>query len=237
VRFLRQRKEIDGNQIILEAISEGGWVAPVVAVRDPKIKSIVLLVGPALDYVSEIVNEVEENLKARGFAYDDLKKAVEFKRQALAMLKAGASLNNEGWEKFQAFVRPYRKEKWFRYVAEPEERSWAQKKLYLMSQVDTLQLWRRITIPVLALYGGRDLNVPAARNIAALDDALKNAGNRDYKIKLFPNANHNGLETDKARLSPDEQRYLQRLVPGIFTDRLNWVLSHAPPRRQPSERQ
>jgi pimeloyl-ACP methyl ester carboxylesterase len=232
VKFLRQRREIDGNQIILEAVSEGGWVAPVVAVRDPGIRSIILLVGPALDYVSEIVNEVEENLNARGLAGDDLQKAVKFKRQALAMLKAGAGLNDEAWEKFQAFVRPYRTENWFRYVAEPEQRSWAQKKLYLMSQVDTLQLWRRTTIPVLALYGGRDLNVPAARNVAALDEALRHAGNRDYKIKLFPNANHNGLETDKARLSPDEERYLHRHAPGIFTARLEWVLSHAPPRQR-----
>jgi pimeloyl-ACP methyl ester carboxylesterase len=237
VKFLRQRTEIDGNQIMIEAISEGGWVAPVVAVRDPKIKSIILLVGPALDYVSEIVNEVEENLKARGLEYDDLTRAIGFKRQALAMLKSGASLNDEAWEKFQTFVRPHRKEKWFRYVAEPEKRSWAQKKLYLMSQIDTLQLWRQITVPVLALYGGKDLNVPAARNIAALEDALKHAGNRDYKVKLFSNADHNGLETDKARLSPDEQRYLQRHVPGIFTDRLNWVLTHAPSRKQPSEKQ
>jgi pimeloyl-ACP methyl ester carboxylesterase len=129
VKFLRQRKEIDGNQIILEAISEGGWVAPVVAARDPKISSIILVAGPALDYVSEIVNEVEENLKARGLAGEDLNKAIEFKRQALAMLKEGAGLNDEAWEKFQAFVRPYRSEKWFRYVAEPEKKSWAQKKL------------------------------------------------------------------------------------------------------------
>jgi hypothetical protein len=65
-------------------------------------------------------------------------------------------------------------------VAEPEKRSWAQKKLYLMSQVDTPKLWRQITIPVFASYGGKDLNVPAARNIAALEEALQSAGNRDF---------------------------------------------------------
>jgi CubicO group peptidase (beta-lactamase class C family)/pimeloyl-ACP methyl ester carboxylesterase len=226
VKLLRQRKEIDGNQIIIEAISEGGWVAPVVAVRDPKIRSIILVAGPALDYVSELLNEVEENSKARGLGGEDLKKALEFKRQALAMLKEGAGLNDEAWERFQDFVRPHRSEKWFRYVAEPEKRSWAQKKLYLMSQVDTPKLWQQITIPVFASYGGKDLNVPAARNIAALEEALQSARNRDYRIKLYPNINHNGFETDSAVLTADQQRYLQRLPPGIFSDRLDWVLSH-----------
>jgi pimeloyl-ACP methyl ester carboxylesterase len=232
VKFLRQRKEIDGNQIILEAISEGGWVAPVVALRDPKIRSLILVAGPALDCVSEIVNEVEENLKARGLAGEDLKKAIEFKRQALAMLKEGAGLNDEAWERFQAFVRPYRSEKWFRYVAEPEKRSWAQKKFYLMSQVDTPKLWRQITIPVFASYGGKDLNVPAARNMAALEEALQSAGNRDYRIKLYPNINHNGFETDSALLTANQHRYLQRLPPGIFSARLDWIRRHVAPRKR-----
>ena len=235
VKFLRQRKEIDGNQISIEAISEGGWVAPVVAMRDAKIQSIILLAGPALDYISEIANEVEENLKARGLVGEDLKKAIEFKRQTLAMLKEGAGLNDEAWDRFQAFVRPYRSENWFLYVAEPEKRSWAQKRLYLMSQVDTPKLWRQIRIPVFASYGGKDLNVPAARNIAALEEALHFAGNRDYRIKLYPNINHNGFETDSALLTADQHRYLQRLPPVIFSDRLEWVLRHVPPRKRPDK--
>jgi pimeloyl-ACP methyl ester carboxylesterase len=161
-----------------------------------------------------------------------LKKAIEFKRQALAMLKNGAGLNDDAWKKFLEFVSPYRREKWFRYVSEPAKRGWAQKKLYLMSQIDTPQLWRRITVPVLALYCGKDLNVPAAKNISALDEALKIAGNRDYTIKLFPNADHNGLDTDKAVLTGDDFRYLQKLAPGALSARLDWVLNHVAPRKR-----
>jgi pimeloyl-ACP methyl ester carboxylesterase len=231
MQFLRQRREIDGNQISIEGISEGGWVAPVVAARDSKISSIILVVGPALDYVSEILNEVEENLKARGLDDDSVKKAIEFKRQALAMLKNGAGLNDDAWARFQEFVSPYRREEWFRYVSEPQKRGWAQKKFYLMSQIDTPKLWQRITVPVLALYCGKDLNVPAAKNIRALDDALKIAGNRDYTIKLFPNADHNGMDTDKAMLTPDDFRYLQKLASGVFSARLDWVLRHVRQRK------
>jgi uncharacterized protein len=223
MRFLRQRPEIDGNQISVEANSEGGWIAPIVATRDPKLRSIILIAGPALNYVSELLNETEENAKARGLGGEDLSKALTFRREALIMLQNGAGLNDQAWDRLQAFVRPYRNEKWFRYVAIPEKTSWAQRKLYLMTQLDTAPLWRTVTIPVLALYGGKDLNVPAARNVTALTEALKSAGNRDYEIKVLPNANHDGLETDKALLTDDQVRYLQGYAPGYFEARLKWV--------------
>jgi pimeloyl-ACP methyl ester carboxylesterase len=226
VRFLRGRQDIDRNQISVEGDSEGGWVVPVVAARDAKISSIVLGAGPVLDYVSELLNEVEENSKAHGRGGDDLKHALEFNRQALAMLKNGADQNDATWKRFQAFVHPYRNEKWFRYVALPERRSWDLKKLHLMSQLDTMSLWRRVTIPVLALYGGRDLNVPAEKNAIALESALKSAGNRDYTIKIFPNADHDGLDTDTRVPTADQLRYLQRYVPGYFSTQLDWVLAH-----------
>ncbi len=178
VRFLRQRNDIDPDQIGIEGDSEGGWIAPVVATRDPRIKFVVIWAGPAMDYVPELMNEVEENVKASGLSGDELKNALEFKRRALVMLADGAGLSDEAWAKFQVFVGPYRNEKWFSYVGEPEHRGWPQKKLYLMAQIKSSELWRQVKIPVLALYGGKDLNVPAAKNVTALTQALTAAGNQ-----------------------------------------------------------
>ena len=128
--------------------------------------------------------------------------------------------------KFQAFVDPYRNEKWFPYVSEPKERGPAQKKLYLMSRVRSSEFWGRVKIPVLALYGGKDLNVPAPKNVTALTQELNDAGNRDYMIKVFPDANHEGLEASSAMLDNEQVRYLQRQVPGFFDTLLSWMLSH-----------
>ena len=49
---------------------------------------------------------------------------------------------------------------------------------------------RRVSAPVLALFGGRDLQVPEAVNRARLEKALNDAGNRDVTIKVYPEANH-----------------------------------------------
>jgi len=61
----------------------------VVATRDPRIKFVVIWAGPAMDYVPELMNEVEENVKASGLSGDELKNALEFKRRALVMLADG----------------------------------------------------------------------------------------------------------------------------------------------------
>jgi len=226
VRFLRQRDDIDPDQIGIEGDSEGGWIVPAVATRDPRIKFIVIWAGPAMDYVPELMNEVEENLKASGLSGDDLRKALEFKRQAFAMLADGAGLSDHAWAKFQAFVGPYRSEKWFSYVSEPEQRGWPHKKLYLMAQIKSSELWRHVKIPVLALYGGKDLNVPAAKNVTALTAELTAAGNRDFTIKVFPDANHDGFETTDLMLDGEQMRYLRRLAPGLVNTQITWVLAH-----------
>ena len=62
--------------------------------------------------------------------------------------------------------------------------------------------------------------------MAALTQELKEAGNRDYTIKLFPNGNHDGLETSNVMLDNEQLRYLRRHVPGYFDTPLGWVLSH-----------
>lgn len=226
VRFMRQRNDIDPDQIGIEGDSEGGWIAPVVATRDPRIKFVVIWAGPAMDYVPELMNEVEEGMKARGLSGDELKKALEFKRRALTMLADGAGLNDEAWAKFQAFVGPYRNEKWFPYLREPEQRGWPQKKLYLMAQIKSSEFWRQVKIPVLALYGGKDLNVPAAKNVSALTQALTAGSNQDFTVKVFPDANHDGFETTDGMPDAEQARYLTRLVPGLVNTQITWVLAH-----------
>ncbi|HET9984704.1 MAG TPA: alpha/beta fold hydrolase [Longimicrobiales bacterium] len=47
VRWLRARPEIDPARIALLGHSEGGLIAPLVAARDPRVRAIVLMAGPA----------------------------------------------------------------------------------------------------------------------------------------------------------------------------------------------
>ncbi len=48
----------------------------------------------------------------------------------------------------------------------------------------------KVTCPVLALNGGRDLQVDSKINLPVIAAALKEGGNRDVTTKEFPNLNH-----------------------------------------------
>jgi fermentation-respiration switch protein FrsA (DUF1100 family) len=49
---------------------------------------------------------------------------------------------------------------------------------------------QQITIPVLAMNGGKDLQVPAEPNLAAIEAAFKASGNVNGKTLLLPGLNH-----------------------------------------------
>ena len=46
ITWLRARSDVDGSRIALAGHSEGGMIAPMVAVTDPKLRAIALLAGP-----------------------------------------------------------------------------------------------------------------------------------------------------------------------------------------------
>ena len=48
----------------------------------------------------------------------------------------------------------------------------------------------KVSCPVLALNGGKDVQVPAKVNLEAIDKALKAGGNKDVTVKEYPELNH-----------------------------------------------
>src|SRR6185436_8613003 len=73
----------------------------------------------------------------------------------------------------------------------------------------------KTTCPVLLLFGGKDLQVPVTQNQKPMEDALKKAGNQDYVVKIFPDANH--LFQEAATGSPNEYPQLPKeFVPGFL---------------------
>jgi fermentation-respiration switch protein FrsA (DUF1100 family) len=90
---------------------------------------------------------------------------------------------------------------------------------------DPATVLEKVTVPVLAVFGGLDLQVPAEENRAAIEKALERGGNKDGTVKLFPDANHlfqkavTGSPTEYAALPPE-------FVPGFLDTIGDWILAH-----------
>src|SRR5262249_22964651 len=50
--------------------------------------------------------------------------------------------------------------------------------------------WEKVSVPVLALWGGEDIQVPASMSRTIIERALVKGGNRDHTLLLYPVADH-----------------------------------------------
>ena len=192
VDFLRDQPNIEAIGII--GHSEGGLIAPIVALDNADVAFVVLLAGPGLPGADVLLTQTEELMSAEGapdsvvawrmdwnddviaIAASDLESgdaaAAMWERLTEAAVDAPAGM--EGLvtdagigEIVAAFTDP-----WMRFFL----------------AYDPAPALGQISVPVLAMIGSLDLQVSAAENIPALEEAL--SGNGDATVKTLPGLNH-----------------------------------------------
>jgi fermentation-respiration switch protein FrsA (DUF1100 family) len=83
---------------------------------------------------------------------------------------------------------------------------------------------RRVSAPVLAIFGGRDLQVPEAVNRERLEKALNDAGNQAVTVRVYPEANHLFMKAVTGQ--PAEYGTLPKtFVPSLLEDIATWILA------------
>ncbi|MEO6877293.1 MAG: alpha/beta hydrolase, partial [Gemmatimonadaceae bacterium] len=81
---------------------------------------------------------------------------------------------------------------------------------------------RRVHVPVLAIDGTLDNVVTAHENLGAINDALKAAGNADYRVLVVPKLNHS-LQTAVTG-SPSEAATLDETIsPPLLELLTSWI--------------
>jgi ketosteroid isomerase-like protein/pimeloyl-ACP methyl ester carboxylesterase len=234
VNLLRKHPNINAQQIGLWGNSNSGWVVPIVAARSKDVAFVISRVGSALQPHENILFEIENDARQRGFTEQEIKRAV-----ALRKMYHQAIITNTGWEQLRAEVERSRNERWFEA---------ARMGRFLTIQIppdaasltglrnpfvfDPVPFWERVTCPVLALYGEMDMNVPTTRSVPILDAALKRAGNKDYTITILPNANH-GLAEVPA-VSSSEPPRVRKYVSGYMDGIADWLLKRVSVSSRPS---
>lgn len=190
VKLLDARDDV--GDLGLLGHSEGAIIAPMLAVRNDAVKFIVTLAGPGVPG-SEILAEQNRALllaagappeiaEATASAARDLFAATkqsapddELREKMLALARAqtGGMMGDPPAEVIDAQLERLRSP-WMRHFLEH----------------DPAADLRQVTVPVLALLGGKDAQVVATQNAPAVEAALKEADNADATVKTIPDANH-----------------------------------------------
>jgi dienelactone hydrolase len=89
--------------------------------------------------------------------------------------------------------------------------------------VDPMPWIRTLRIPALWLYGGLDKIVPPRLSVQRLEPVAGEPG-RDFRIEVYPNANHALVETKTGLTS--EMLRSDRFAPDLFRDVGDWLRAH-----------
>lgn len=220
VSWLARRPDIDPSRVGLVGHSEGGTIAPLVAhaAGVPDIAFVVLIAGPAVPGAEVLTEQSRRIHQAMGLP----PAAVELNtaRQARHMRAVAANAGDEAAA--AAAVRALLEEEglppaviqqavqqispaWVRWFVAHDPRPW-------LAALD---------MPVLAIYGGKDLQVPADQNADSLRQTLPSA-----EIVVLPELNHL-MQTADTGLVSEYAAIEETIAPQALQTIVDWVAARS----------
>lgn len=184
----RSDRLVDPRRIGIWGFSNGGWTAPIVAVRRP-LGFMILKSAPAESLLSNIDFEVVQVMQHHRM---DAKKT---QRALVAWHAFEAALAGRGsWSDVQLAYANAKKQAWFEYsllLDIPLPPSAAMKAgLLNFITYDPAATLQRVVTPTLAVYGELDHNVDVGDSSALLRQYFAKSGMRDFTMRIYPHAGH-----------------------------------------------
>ena len=203
VAYLKTRDDVDPAAIGLAGHSEGGLIAPIAATRSNDVRYIVLMAGTGVTGERILYEQGALINRAAGATEEQIERNQELQRAMFDILKsepdrerAAAALTETVRAAFEAMTDAERAQAgiaddesldrvvnmqvtqfntpWFRYFL----------------TFDPATVIEQVTVPVLAINGEKDLQVPYEENLREIEAALQRGGNTDYEIHALPDLNH-----------------------------------------------
>ena len=183
VAWLKKHRAIDADRIGLLGHSEGGAIAPLVASRDDAIAFVVLLAGPGVPGADVIVEQVRAIAQAAGAPPAIAAQNAAMQRGLMDLL-----LKTPDDAAAQAAITAYFASHGAPAPAEPVIAQLLSPWYRHYIAHDPRPALRALKMPVLALLGGKDIQVTTAQNLPALREALQ--GNPRARVVELPGLNH-----------------------------------------------
>ena len=219
VEVLRSRDDIDAASIGLVGHSEGGIVAPVVANRT-SVAFVALLAAPVLPLGESLVAQQVALFEESGATAEE----IDGYRVLLESVLEAAT-TGQGWDEAEAAIRAVVQQQFEAMPTQTREAIPDEDAMVDSIVADEMARWRSpwfesfiqhdprsaivaLEVPVLALFGELDTQVPAPANSIAMSEAIGESSVPGYTIATIFSANH--LFQEAVTGSVNEYARLQR---------------------------
>jgi fermentation-respiration switch protein FrsA (DUF1100 family) len=185
VNLLKEHPAIDPGRIGVWGISQAGYVMPLALTRTDDISFMIVTGGPGMNSFDQMVYLIGQQFLCTGYSAQESNKIeanfaklfyadtyLEYRESKEYLIRFPYALNFTGIE-----ITP--QEEW-----SPEDYShWV--------YFNPIEVIEGTTIPVLSIFGEKDTQVDPFQGTAAYQAALEAAGNQNFRVELFPDADHN----------------------------------------------
>ena len=211
--------------------SEGGMIAPMVAINNKNVKFMISMAGPSLPIDSLMVLQNMAILKAGGasaelieatrrqarslYAYINNYNGINFETDLKSIILTqmqtnGADTSNQQVKDAALNQVAQFKAPWFRYFL----------------KYNPANNISKLKIPVLAINGEKDVQVSAKENIAAWQQLLTKGENKNFETMELPNLNHLFQETKSGSIA-EYGTLEQTFSPAVLKIMKDWILQNA----------
>jgi pimeloyl-ACP methyl ester carboxylesterase len=197
VKYLRTRKEVQKGKIGIAGHSEGGLIAPLAANRCSDVNFIILAGGPAVPGDEIVLLQSELIARKSGIPEDKIKEEYESNKKAFDAIKS-AKDSLQASERLDNLFNGMYNNLPASEKSKPEysKENFAQMKKAFLSKwfinfikYDPRTELVKLNIPVLAMFGENDLQVPPSQNKGEMEKALKKDKSK-CKVVVLPGLNH-----------------------------------------------
>ena len=236
LEFLKKLPNIDTKKMGFIGHSEGASIAALAASESDKAAFLIFISGTGVPGGDVLLEQQRLILKSSGVSDELINLNLDLQKKINGTLRENKDLNE-----IRKDIRTFA-EKDFETLNPEIKSSIQDKNAYINSTVQSqIQMFNnpwfrffvqfdpatqlpKVKVPVLMIFGGLDLQVPADQNKPKMEDALKAGGNHNFKSVVFPKANH--LYQNAGTGSPSEYDSLKKeFTEGFLETITDWIKS------------
>lgn len=210
--FLKQRPEADPSRLGLIGHSEGGIIAPMIAARNPDVAFIVLMAAPGVPGDEILISQT------RALAGEA---NVPLEREILTLVKQekdNAALERKLRDKLGGKLPEAQLAAQMRMIASPWFRHFL--------EYDPAAALAKVTCPVLAITGEKDVQVDPKLNLPVIRKSLEAAGNKRFEAEELPGLNHL-FQTAKTGAPTEYGEIEETMAPAALDKIATWILAQS----------
>lgn len=203
--------------------SEGGMIAPMVGTANPKVKFMVLLAGPGIPLSRNMELQLSNLYSATGLEDDVVRDISQGMKRLIQEINeretphTGQELKADLNTIFSKVPENQRAD-YINEIGPLFYSSWG--RYFLRFNPDAYI--SKTKVPLLALNGSLDLNVPSKENLEGIKKSLEKGGNKNYEVVEFEGLNHL-FQTAKTGSPAEYETIEETISPKVLEKVATWV--------------